>query len=120
MAKKHSDLGRAQYNLGYAQLAADDGVGAEASFAKSASMGFRKGASLYNVACAQARQGHKDAAFDSLKKSGETGYDVASAMSGDDDLEALHGDPRYRQLKRESNKHPSSDDDEDDEDDDDE
>jgi hypothetical protein len=113
MAKKHPDLGRAQYNLGYAQLAAEDAAGAEASFKKAASMGYRKGASLYNAACAEARAGHKDAAFESLQASLDAGFDVASAMSGDDDLEPLHGDARYRQFKREAG--DQSDDEDDDE-----
>ena len=112
MAKKHDGLGRAHYNLGYAQLNGDDPAGAEASFRKALALGYRKGTTLYNIACAQARQGHKDAAFDSLKASADAGFDVADSIGGDDDLESLRGDARYRQLKRDARERDDDDDDE--------
>jgi len=112
MAKKHAQLGRAQFNLGYAQLAANDLPAAEAAFTQAVELGYRKGTSLYNRACAQAREGHKDAAIDSLKAAIDAGFDAKDYLSDDDDLESLHADARFRQLKHEAGK--GRDDDEDD------
>jgi tetratricopeptide (TPR) repeat protein len=115
MAKKHPQVGRAQFNLGYAQLAAKDAAGAEASFTKALSLGYRNGTTLYDLACAQARAGHKDAALDSLQKSIDAHSDAADSMDEDEDLASLRGDARFRELKRKADQQSGNDDDDDDE-----
>ncbi len=114
MAKKHPQLGRAQFNLGYAQLAAKDASGAEASFAKALALSYRTGTTLYDLACAQARAGHKDAALDSLQKAIDANAGAADSMDDDDDLASLRGDARFRELKRKAAMQSGNDDDDDD------
>ncbi|MBS2025868.1 MAG: hypothetical protein JST92_25990, partial [Deltaproteobacteria bacterium] len=99
-AKDHPKSGRAQYNVGYARLMVDDPKGAEDAFKKALELGHRKPTTLYNLACAAARQDAKDRAFDYLSKSIDAGFDAAGQMENDDDLDSLRDDPRFRKLVR--------------------
>jgi tetratricopeptide (TPR) repeat protein len=96
-ANKNPESGRAWYNLGYASLAAERPEVAAEAFQKALDLGYRKSATMYNLACAYAHLGQKDAAFDWLFKAIDAGYDQASHMRRDEDLDNLRGDPRYRQ-----------------------
>jgi non-specific serine/threonine protein kinase/serine/threonine-protein kinase len=53
---------------------------------------------LYNFACAAARTGHRDEAFTYLAQAMDSGFTAAAAMSADDDLKPLRGDPRFEDL----------------------
>ena len=96
-ANKNPQSGRAWYNVGYASLAAERPEVAAEAFQKALDLGYRKPATMYNLACAYAHLGQKDAAFDWLFKAIDAGYDEASQMRRDEDLDNLRGDPRYRQ-----------------------
>ncbi len=52
----------------------------------------------YNLACALARQGKKDEAFQSLAKAVELGFNDAKHIEDDADLEKLRGDERFAKL----------------------
>lgn len=52
----------------------------------------------YNLACTYARWGKVDLAIEHLRKAVECGFDDVSHMEKDTDLDALRGDPRYREL----------------------
>jgi beta-lactamase regulating signal transducer with metallopeptidase domain/Flp pilus assembly protein TadD len=69
------------------------------AFGKAIEDGYREDASSYNIACGYALLGNKDKAFEWLHKAMEEGFDLASYLK-DDDLEDLHGDPRWGQLKQ--------------------
>lgn len=56
------------------------------------------GASLYNLACIQAKLGWIDAAFEELRRAAESSYANADWMLEDEDLAALHGDPRFDEI----------------------
>jgi len=90
----YPQAGRAWFNLGFAALATGDTAKAKDAFGRCVSLGYRRGVSMYNLACAEARSGNKEAAFDWLRKSEETGFDLGN-MDDDEDLESLQSDPRF-------------------------
>jgi len=53
---------------------------------------------LYNLACAHALEGHKDAALGRLEDAAAAGFTNANEISADPDLESLRQEPRYRAL----------------------
>ncbi|HEU4764506.1 MAG TPA: M56 family metallopeptidase [Candidatus Eisenbacteria bacterium] len=55
---------------------------------------------MYNIACAYALRGDKRRAFDALERAIENGFDNSQAMTQDDDLRLLQGDPHFYQLVR--------------------
>jgi hypothetical protein len=57
-------------------------------------------ATLYNLACAEARQRHADKAFEWLGKAIDAGFDAKGMLRTDDDLDNLRSDPRFRDLIR--------------------
>ncbi len=97
VAKAHPDMGIAWFNLGYAQLMADRPEAAVGSLEKSLQLGYRKPTTLYNLACAEARSGNTDKAFERLFASIDAGFDAAGQMRSDPDLDSLRKDPRFSQ-----------------------
>ena len=57
-----------------------------------------QGVAYYNLACAHARLGHKDAAFQNLGKAIDAGFRNRRTMEEDPDLESLRSDPRFGEL----------------------
>lgn len=112
VAGKYPKLGRAWSNLGHAELRADRPDEARVAFEKALTLGYRKGATTYNIACAYARANQKDRAFEWLDKAVALGFDIGSYMRHDDDLDNLRSDARYRALEKQHRR--SSRDDEDD------
>jgi tetratricopeptide (TPR) repeat protein len=105
-AGAHPNLGRAWFNLGYARLAAGQPPAAAQAFEKSLALGYREPTTMYNLACAYARMGRTDEAFDLLFRSLESGGVQGSHLRRDDDLESLRSDPRFRKaLKIAEKKH---------------
>ena len=100
--KKYEKAGRAWHNLGYGLLAAGKYAEAEKAFAGALSRGHQPGKTLYNLGCAAARQEHKDAALDYLKKSVDAGFSDWEQLKSDEDLDSLHGDARFKALVRAS------------------
>jgi beta-lactamase regulating signal transducer with metallopeptidase domain/Tfp pilus assembly protein PilF len=97
-ASEHEDSGRALFNAGYARLYSGEEAKSAEHFARALELGYRKPATLYNLACAEARQGHVDRAFEWLGKALEAGFDGKGMLRSDEDLESLRSDPRFREL----------------------
>jgi tetratricopeptide (TPR) repeat protein len=97
VAKAHPTLGIAWYNLGYAQLMGDRPEAAAASLGRALGLGYRTPTTQYNLACAEARSGNTDKAFDHLFAAIDAGFDGAEHMRSDSDLDAIRKDPRFRQ-----------------------
>ncbi|MEX0879521.1 MAG: tetratricopeptide repeat protein, partial [Thermoanaerobaculia bacterium] len=95
-AAKHPQKGRAWFNLGYASLAGDRPERAAEAFRKALDLGYRKPTTMYNLACTYSRLDQVDTAFDWLFKALDAGFDSRWALRGDEDLDNLRGDPRYR------------------------
>ena len=96
VVKAHPTLGIAWYNLGYAQLMADRPEAAAGSLRKALDLGYRKPTTLYNLACAEARSGNVDKAFERLFAAIDAGFDSADHMKSDSDLDSLRNDARFR------------------------
>ena len=95
-ARAHPQKGRAWFNLGYASLEGDRPEAAVEAFQKALDLGYRKPTTMYNLACGYARLDQKDQAFDWLFRALEAGFDGTGTLRGDEDLDNLRGDPRYR------------------------
>jgi tetratricopeptide (TPR) repeat protein len=66
-----------------------------AAYQQALAAGHLPGLASYNIACAYAKLGDKDAAFLWLDKTTRTGWRLLDQMKGDADLAPLHADPRW-------------------------
>jgi tetratricopeptide (TPR) repeat protein len=93
---------QARSELGRMLLMSGDRAGAiqtyEVLVARSDLPTRNRSTALYNLACAHALEGHKDAALGRLEEAVAAGFTSASEISSDPDLESLRQDPRYRAL----------------------
>ena len=93
--KRHPESGRGWSNLGYASLAAENDRQAARAFRKALDLGYRRPATMYNLACAHARLKEKDEAFAWLDKAIDAGFGSYRQIEDDDDLFNLRRDPRF-------------------------
>jgi beta-lactamase regulating signal transducer with metallopeptidase domain/tetratricopeptide (TPR) repeat protein len=105
MTQKYPSSGRAWFNLGFTALQDRDFPTAIAAYQKTLALGYRPGTSSYNMACAYALQGNKDAAFAWLERARAAKFDLDSYVDDDDDLDSLHRDPRWKTLTDDLNLH---------------
>ena len=98
IAGKYPQSGRAWFNLGYVALQARDSRTGIDAFQRAIAANYRVGTSSYNVACGYALGGDRNAAFQWLEKAKAAGFDLYDHARDDEDLEALHGDPRWELL----------------------
>lgn len=127
VTRDHPEIGRAWFNLGYAQLAADDAAKSTPSFQRALDLGYKPETTMYNLACSSAQSGDVDGAIAWLERSEKAGMEMWQYAHGDDDLAPLRSDKRFKEMKKrwraEAKKHHHDDDkdwewDEDDDDDD--
>jgi len=71
------------------------------AFRRAIEKGHREDVASFNVACAYARKGDRDRAFEWLGKAAGVGFDVQGHLD-DSDLDGLHEDPRWNDLKRQA------------------
>ncbi len=93
--KRHPGSGRAWSNLGYVSLGAENDRQAVRAFRKALDLGYRKPATMYNLACAHARLKEKDEAFAWLDRAIDAGFRSYRQIEDDDDLWNLRRDPRF-------------------------
>ena len=98
MTTKYPQSGRAWFNLGFTALQARDFQTGIDAFQRAIALDYRVGTSSYNTACGYALQGNRDAAFQWLQKARAEGFDLSDHLDDDEDLESLHGDPRWDAL----------------------
>jgi len=102
--QKYPGAGRPWFNLGYAALQARDIDAGIDAFRHAMQLNHRAGTCSYNIACGYALRGDRDSAFAWLQKAREAGFDLHNYLEGDDDLDALHDDPRWEPLRAELKK----------------
>jgi tetratricopeptide (TPR) repeat protein len=95
--RSHPQSGRAWSNLGYARIEGDRPEASVEAFQRALELRYRPATTMYNLACAYSLMDRKDEAFTWLFKSLDAGFDGSGTLRGDDDLDNLRGDPRYRQ-----------------------
>lgn len=98
--QQHPGSGRAFFNLGFVELKLEDPGASRAAFSRALELGYRKPTTMYNLACAHARLGQKDLAFEWLFKSLDAGFEAKGVLAHDDDLESLRDDPRFRKARQ--------------------
>jgi beta-lactamase regulating signal transducer with metallopeptidase domain/Tfp pilus assembly protein PilF len=96
--RENPDVGRGWYNLGWAQLHSGRHSEAADAFARAGELGFNPATSSYNAACAHALSGQTGAALDWLERAVDAGFSSYGHMATDDDLESLHGNPRFEKI----------------------
>ena len=69
-------------------------------FQKAIADDYRVDAASYNIACGYALLGDKDKAFEWLHKALDEGFELSGYLRSDDDLEDLHDDPRWTEIKK--------------------
>jgi dienelactone hydrolase len=101
LAEKPDDV-EARNELGRMLLISGDRPGSiqayDALVARADVPAATRSVALYNLACAHALEGHKDAALGRLEEAVAAGFTNASQISADPDLESLRREPRYRAL----------------------
>jgi beta-lactamase regulating signal transducer with metallopeptidase domain/tetratricopeptide (TPR) repeat protein len=95
VANKYRNSGRAWFNLGYTALQARDITTGLDAFHRAINLNYRVGTSSYNMACGYALAGDRDLAFQWLEKARKAGFELEHHAAHDDDLDALHDDPRW-------------------------
>ena len=90
------------FDVGLELLRADQYDLAVQAYQTAIDRGYRLGTAYYNQACGYALAGDKDRAFESLRKALDSGFDQPGTLSKDDDLDSLHGDPRFAALRKEA------------------
>ena len=97
--RRHPDSARAWFNLGYARIEGDRAAEAIPAFQRALDRNYRKATTMYNLACAYSLMERKDEAFNWLFKALDAGFDANGNLRGDEDLDNLRGDPRFRQAQ---------------------
>ncbi len=100
VTKSHPKVGRAWFNLGFAQLMAGEAEKSTASFKKALDLSYRPGLTMYNMACSSAQSGDIDGAFKWLEQSADKGFEVDRHAGRDVDLEPLRDDPRFEKYEK--------------------
>ncbi|HEY6065526.1 MAG TPA: tetratricopeptide repeat protein, partial [Thermoanaerobaculia bacterium] len=95
--QSHPQSGRAWSNLGYARIEGERPEAAVEALQRALDLRYRPATTMYNLACAYSLMDRKDEAFTWLFKALDAGFDASGTLRGDDDLDNLRGDPRYRQ-----------------------
>jgi tetratricopeptide (TPR) repeat protein len=96
ITKKDPKAAVAWFRRAYCLHMDGDYKGALDAHKKAAEFPAFRAAALYNVSCAQARLGDKDAAFAALGRAMENGFAAKQAMEEDEDLAVLHEDSRWK------------------------
>jgi tetratricopeptide (TPR) repeat protein len=102
--QSHPRSGRAWYNLGYARIEGDRAEAALEAFQRALDLRYRTPTTMYNLACAYSLMDRKDEAFGWLFKALDAGFQDGN-LRGDEDLDNLRGDPRFRQALSRTKNH---------------
>ncbi|MEO8215520.1 MAG: M56 family metallopeptidase [Acidobacteriota bacterium] len=97
------NCGRSWFNLGYSLHENGQYGEAISAYQQALSKGYRIPTTTYNVACSYARLGDRENAFVWLDRAANAGMNE-DVISGDDDLNSLHSDPRFEKYRKDEPK----------------
>lgn len=89
--------GRAWWSIGKVRLTSGQDREAVHAYTRALSLGYRRGATAYDLACAHARLKERDAAFARLFEAIDLGAATAEHVEEDEDLWNLRRDPRFEE-----------------------
>lgn len=93
-----SEDAAAWMGLGLALHLGGDLPAAAVAHEKAAAFAGQAPRALYNLACARALLGEREAALAALERAVDAGFTDAGSLSGDEDLASLRDEPRFRGL----------------------
>ena len=93
------DNGRGWFNLGFALHYSSEHARAIEAFKRAIQLGYRNPTAMYNIACGYAMMNRRDEAFEWLDKSVEAGFEVNGYIHGDQDLDNLRSDSRFKRFQ---------------------
>jgi len=93
------DNGRGWFNLGFALHYSSEHARAIEAFKRAIQLGYRNPTAMYNIACGYAMMNRRDEAFEWLDKSVEAGFEVSGYIHGDQDLDNLRSDSRFKRFQ---------------------
>ncbi len=99
---KNPKSGEPFFDVGLDLLRSDQYDLAVQAYQAAIDRGYRVATASYNQACGYALAGDKDRAFASLQKALDAGFDQPDTLAHDDDLDNLHGDPRFAEMKKQA------------------
>jgi beta-lactamase regulating signal transducer with metallopeptidase domain len=91
-AHAHPDIARAWFNYGFVLAEGGQSRAAVSVFDKVLAMDYRPATTMYNLACAYALAGERQAALSWLRRSAQAGFDVGGFAKADKDLESVRDD----------------------------
>ena len=97
VTREHPQVGRAWFNLGFAQLRCADVAASRQSFGRALDLRHRPATTMYNLACVEAQAKNRDAAMQWLQKAEDAGMEM-HVIFDDKDLDPLRSDPRFQSL----------------------
>ena len=97
-SSKEARDGEYWFGLGYSMHQSNRYIEAIEAFSRSIGLGHRQATCMYNVACGYALLNDKDNALFWLERALASGFDGASYLRDDSDLDPLRSDPRFKDL----------------------
>ncbi|MEK6373501.1 MAG: M56 family metallopeptidase [Acidobacteriota bacterium] len=93
MTRQHSNIARAWFNYGFVLVEGGQPRTGVDVFTRVLNMGYRPGTVMYNLGCAHALLGERQAALGWLMKASNAGFDVGGYAKDDKDLRSVRDDP---------------------------
>jgi len=92
MTKQHPNIARAWFNYGFVLTEGGQPRAGLDVFTRVLNMGYRPGTVMYNLGCAHALLGERQAALGWLMKAANAGFDVGGYAKDDKDLRSVRDD----------------------------
>jgi tetratricopeptide (TPR) repeat protein len=93
IARQNPNIARAWFNYGFVLVEGGQPRTSLEVFTRVLNMGYRPGTVMYNLGCAHALLGERQAALGWLMKAANAGFDVGGYAKSDKDLKSLRDEP---------------------------
>jgi len=102
IARQRPNIARAWFNYGFVLVEGGQPRASVDVFTRVLNMGYRPGTVMYNLGCAHALLGERQAALGWLMKAANAGFDVGGYAKDDKDLRSLRAEPWLAQRMAEA------------------